>query len=82
MSRQASAALGAHAARAGADHRAAFGGVHRIEHDEASVIGEAVGIFVSMMESAPQRLAGLVGDEIELARSRQNPAPADPVVDQ
>ena len=75
-------ALGAHAARAGADHRAAFGGIHRVEHDEARVVGEAVGIFVGVMETAAQRLAGLVGDQIEFARSRQNLAPADPVVEQ
>ena len=75
-------ALGAHAAGAGADHRAALGGIDRIEHDEARVIGKAIGIFEGMMEARFERLAGFVGHQIELARPRQNLAPADPVVDE
>ena len=74
------AALGAHAAGSRADHRAAFGGVHRIEHDEARVVGEAVGIFEGMMEDVAQRLAGRVDQQIELARAGENFAPADPVI--
>ncbi len=46
------------------------------------VVGEAIGKFEGMMEPRLQRHAGLVGHQIELARARQNFAPADPVVDQ
>ena len=44
-------AVGAHAAGAGADHRAALGGIDRVEHDEARVVGKAIGIFEGVMEA-------------------------------
>ncbi len=76
------AAIGAHAAGAGADHGAMLGGIDGIEHHQARVVGETIGIFEGMMEPGLQRQAGLVGHQIELARARQNFAPAHPVVDQ
>ena len=75
-------ALGAHAARAGRDDRAARGGVDGVDDDEARIVGETVGIFEPVMEPRPQRLAGLVDDQIERARSRQDSAPAERVIEQ
>ncbi len=78
-----SAALGADAARPRADHGAALGGIHGIEHDEPRIVGKAVGIFVGMLETALERQAGVIGDQIEHLRSRQDFAPtADPVIEQ
>ena len=76
------AAFGAHGAGPRANGGAAFGGVDRVEDDEAGIVGEAVGVFEGVMEAAPQRRAGRVGQKIELAGAGQNFAPADPVVDQ
>jgi hypothetical protein len=44
MSRQTSL-RSARTQRVRADHRAAFGGINRIEHDEARVVDKAAGIF-------------------------------------
>ena len=66
------ATLGPHAAGAGADHRAAFSGVHRIEHDEPRVVGKAIGIFERMMKAGLERQPRLVGHEIEFARAGGN----------
>ncbi len=75
-------ALGPDAAGPRADHGAAFGGIHGVEHDEAGVVGEAIGIFEGVMKTRLERLTGFVGHQIDFARAGQNLAPADPVVNE
>ena len=75
-------AFGAHAARAGADRRAALGSIDGVDHDQARIVGKAIGIFVAIMEATLERLPHFVGDQIECARARQNLPPSDQVVDE
>ena len=74
------AAFGPHAAGAGADDGTALRGVDSIEDNEPCVVGAAIGIFEGVVKTDFERQPRLVGDEIELARARQNLAPADPIV--
>ena len=76
------AALGADAARAGADHRAALGGIERIEHDQTRVVRPAIGIFEAASGRPLERRAERIIGEIEGAGRGQNLSPAEMVVDE
>ncbi len=70
------AALGAQAARARADCRTAVGGVACGEHDEAGVVGRAIGIFEAVLVAALERRAERIAGEVDAARARQRAAAA------
>ena len=76
------AALGAQAARARADQRAALGGIERIEHDQAGIVGLAIGIFETVAIACLQRRAERVARQIDGAGRRQDFAAAEMVVDE
>src|SRR5207253_6077379 len=76
------AALGAHAAGAGADHGAALGRVEGIEHHQARIVGLAIVIFeahpVTVLEWRAQRIA----TKVDGAARGQDFAAAEMVIDE
>ena len=76
------AALGADTARVAADRGAPLRGIHGVEHHEARVIGETVGIFVAVVIAALERHTRGVGNEIDRPRAWQKLPPAEQIVDE
>src|SRR5262245_15038596 len=76
------AALGPHAAGARADRRATLGGIKRIEHDEACIVGVTVGIFEALAVALLERASERIAREIDAARARQNLAAAEVIVEE
>ncbi len=74
--------LGADAAGAGADVGAALGGIERVEHHQARVVDQAIGVLKAETEEALERLAEPVVGEIEGAAARQPLARAQQIVKQ
>ena len=60
----------------------AFGSIDGIEHDEPRIVGKAIGIFEGVMKSRFERQPRRIGNEIDLAGTRQDFAPTDPIVNQ
>src|ERR1700757_162612 len=76
------APLRANAARAGADHGAAFGRIDGIEHNQASIVGLAVGIFEPAAISGLQWGAESIVRKVDGAGRRQDSSPAEVVVNE
>ena len=70
-------AVGADAARAGADVGAALGGIHRAEDDQAGIVDHAIGIFERRAERPLQRIADRMVGDVDGRGSRQMPPRAD-----
>src|SRR5262249_55995170 len=70
------------AAGAGADYRAALGGVERAEYDETRVVRETIRIFEAVFVAPPERRAERVICEVDGAGRRKDLPPAEVIIDE
>ena len=70
------------AARAGADHRATFGGIERADHHQPRVVRPAVGIFEPAFVALPERRTERIVGKRDGAGWRQDFPPAEMIVDE
>ena len=75
-------AAGRNDGRAGEHLRPPFGGVERVEHHQARIVDPAVGIFEAARIAIEQRRPFRIAPQVQRARARQPPAPAQMVVEE